>query len=179
MRKLTMVGTAFTLSFIVSLLLFSTDAFAQSASPSNADGGANYYRPHYGSHQGWNGNENGNGGWNGNGGCRNSFCNENGGNVNCVNVVKTFRALQERREVQAIRTLQVRREVQAFRALRVYQRLVSVSNGRHVFRVLRTFRVWQVQHVVKTFRTWQVQHVVRLVKFLQTSQRVVRVCHAF
>ena len=130
MRKLTKASMAIALSLMMSLLLFTSGAFAQSASRSSASVIGQQTTPALASSQK---------------GCGHSLCGAGNGFVRCRSIVRTIKVWRTRRIAETVRVLRVSRSV------------VFVQRGWQTLRQVRLIKVWQVKHIVKTIRILQAQ----------------------
>ncbi len=155
MVNLTKVSIAIALSLIVSVLLFTPGAFAQSvqqssatvtgqaATPALAKWGGNLNWSHFGRNP-----------W-GRGGCGSALCGENNGFGMCRSVTKSISVWRTRRIAVAIKTLRLLRQT------------------------VLVHRFGQTVRMVREIKQWQVRHEIRTIKTLQVLRRSVRVCGAW
>lgn len=129
MVKLTKVCTAIALSLMISLLLFTSGAFAQSANRSSATlaGQQRTAAPARWRH-----------------GCGQAFCDEGMGAVRCRSVVKSIRVWRTRWITETLKTL------------RLHQSVLFVHEYGRTLRVVHMVKSWQIRHVTKKIRTLQV-----------------------
>lgn len=154
MVKLTKVSIAIALSLMISVLLFTSGAFAQSVQQSSATTTRQATTPalaNWGGNLNWSGF--GHAPW-GRGGCGSALCGENNGFGMCRSVMKSISVWRTRRIAIAVKTLRLLRQT------------VFIHRFGRTVRVVREIKQWQVRHEMRTIRT------------LQVLKRSVRVCSA-
>lgn len=129
MVKLTKVCTAIALSLMISLLLFTSGAFAQSANQSSARMAGQRMTPAL---AGWQH------------GCGRAFCDEESGAMRCRSMMKSIRVWRTRWISETIKTL------------RLHQSVLFVHEYGRTLRVIHMVKSWQIRHVTKKVRTLQV-----------------------
>lgn len=154
MVKLTKVSMAIALGLMISMLLFTSGAFAQSVNQSSAAVTGKRTNPALAK---WRGSHNRFDNWRnpwGNSGCENAFCGDNNGFVRCASVMKSIKVWRMRRVMETVRVL------------RVHRIEITVHRG------------WSMFHEVRLVKIWQISHIAKMIRSLQVSQRAVRVCSA-
>jgi hypothetical protein len=155
MVKLTKVSIAIALSLMISVLLFTSGAFAQSVQQSSATVTKQAATPALAN---WGGSRNRSDFWRnpwGQEGCGSALCGENNGFGMCRSVMKSISVWRTRRIAVVVKTLRLLRQT------------VFIHRFGRTVRIVREIKQWQVRHEMRTIRT------------LQVLKRSVRVCGAW